>query len=295
MKLFLATIPRQTALRPKALRQKFSWWQLLLPLCILTLFSHRVDAAVQLPTLRWCLDHFPRFHEFQRGDEVSGPSVEVMEHLAKRAGFTLQYSPRTPLARCFRQMAQGEADLMINLNHTPERAQWMFLFPYSENIPETLYQRAADLRHIDQLSQLTPLVLVTVRNYSYNPTLMTLITNQKRQHIEVDSIFAGFQLLQKGRVDGLILPTQSSLDVIRKHPQLHYQFRKAPLTFKFSEKRYVNIGLSRLSKHLYLKETIARTIEQMMADGTIHRLYQQHLPEETDYLANDHSTSLHVR
>ena len=247
-------------------------WSLLLLLMV----QARTAAAqgAQPPVLNWCLDNFPRFHEFQGRGLPTGPSVNVMQELARRVGFALNYSPRTPIARCFRQMATGDADLMINLNLTEEREQLMYMFPYSENIPESLYLRGNDLRLIDQFSQLTPLILVTVRNYTYNPTLMALIKNQKEQHIEVDSIAAGFELLRKGRVDGLIVPTQSSLEVIRNNPQLHYQFRKAALNFKFGEARFVNIGLSKKSKHLYLKDKIEKTIEAMRMDGTVARLYK---------------------
>jgi len=246
-----------------------------------------VQSEVPKPELRWCLDHFPRFHEFHGRNKPIGPSVAVMEELAQRAGFTLEYSARTPLARCFRQIENGDSDLMINLNFTPERAEMMHLFPYNETIAETLYLRGDDSRFIDQLSQLTPLILVTVRNYSYNPTLMALMKDQSQHHIEVDSIAAGFELLLKKRVDGLIVPTQSSLEVIRNQPKLHYQFRKANLTFKFATKRFINIGLSKKSKHLYLKEKVKQTVAEMMADGTVQRLYgvHQHVQEPTYLLA----------
>lgn len=266
----------------RVLRQSPQW------LLWLIFMALPAQAEVPQPILHWCLDHFPRFHEFHGRNKPTGPSVDLMEELARRAGFTLEYSLRTPLARCLRQMDNGDSDLMINLNFTPERAAIMHLFPYNETIPETLYLRGDDTRYIDQLSQLTPLILVTVRNYSYNPTLMALMNDQTQHHIEVDSIAAGFELLLKKRVDGLIVPTQSSLEVIRNQPQLHYQFRKANLTFKFPTKRYINIGLSKKSKHLYLKEKIEKTVAQMMSDGTVLRLYgvHQHLQEPT-YLLNE--------
>ena len=117
--------------------------------------------------------------------------------------------------------------------------------------------------------------------------LMALMNDQSQHHIEVDSIAAGFELLHKKRVDGLIVPTQSSLEVIRNQPELHYQFRKANLTFKFPTKRYINIGLSKKSKHLYLKEKIENTVAQMLADGTVQRLYgvHPHLQEPTYLLS----------
>lgn len=261
-------------------------WSILLLLMVQVLPATAQGA--QPPVLNWCLDHFPRFHEFRGRGLPIGPSVNVMQELARRVGFELNYSPRTPIARCFRQMANGSADLMINLNFTEERDKIMYMFPYSENIPESLYLRGNDSRLIDQFSQLTPLILVTVRNYTYNSTLMALIQNQKEQHIEVDSIAAGFELLRKGRVDGLIVPTQSSLEVIRNNPTFHYQFRKAALSFKFGKPRYVNIGLSRHSKHLHLKEKIEQTVEAMRTDGTIAQLYKissEHMDQQ--YLVNN--------
>lgn len=248
-------------------------------------------AEVPKPQLNWCLDHFPSFHEFHGQNKPVGASVDLMEELARRSGFTLVYKERTPVARCFRQMENGESDLMTNLNFTPERAEIMHLLPYAETIPETLYLKADDTRFIDQLSQLSSLVLVTVRNYSfYNPALLALFEAQPERRIEVDSIAAGFELLRKGRVDGLIVPTQSSLELIRSQPQLHYQFRKASLTFKFPTKRYINIGLSKKSKHLYLKEKIESTLKQMMEDGTVQRLYQ--VQQEPTYLFNTPVTQL---
>lgn len=258
-----------------------------LVLQLVTLLPSAVaEPVVKKPLLHWCLDHFPRFHEFHGEGMPTGPSVALMQELANRVGFELSYSPKTPIARCFRDMGTGHADLMINLNFTDERDRLMYLFPYNETIPESLYLRRNDLRLIDQISQLSPLILVTVRNYIYNPTLMALIKNQKEQHIEVDSIEAGFELLRKGRVDGLIVPTQSSLEVIRNNPALHYQFRKAALTFKFGQPRYINIGFSRKSKYLYLQSQIEQAVASMKDDGTVERLYR--LPEGgNQYLVSD--------
>lgn len=225
------------------------------------------------PVLRWCLDHFPGFHEFQ-GRLPAGPSVEVMAELARRAGFSIEYSTRTPLARCFRQMETGDADIMTNLNFTEERAAFMHMMPYSERIPESLYLRADDKRLVDQLSQLDPLTLVTIRNYTYHPSLQALIKSRTQQ-IEVDSIAAGFELLAKGRVDGLIAPTFSSLDVLQKSPHLHGLFRKAPLEMKFNKPQFIYVGLSKHSPHAAMHELLTKTLAEMMADGTVTRLYDK--------------------
>jgi len=246
-------------------------------LLLLGLFLLPTSQAHELeqdkPVLRWCLDHFPGFHEF-KGRLPAGPSVEVMQELARRAGFTIEYSTRTPLARCFRQMETGDTDIMTNLNFTVEREAIMHLMPYSERIPESLYLRASDKRLVDQLSQLDPLTLVTIRNYAYHPSLQALIKS-RTQHIEVENVAAGFELLAKGRVDGLVAPTFSSLDVLQKSPHLHRLFRKAPLQMKFSQQQFIFVGLSKQSPHAAMHKLLTTTLAEMMADGTVKRLYDK--------------------
>lgn len=240
--------------------------------CILLLIFPRLAAATEIPVLTWCLDHFSRFHAYEQGKAPYGPSVDLMQELAKRAGFLLKFSPKTPSARCFRQMQTGTADLMSNLNFTEERADVMHLMPYNERIPESLYLQASDGRQIGSFSQLSSLTLATVRNYSYHPSLMQLLKTTKR-HVEIDSIETGFEMLLRNRVDGLIVPSQSSLDVIAKHKKLHFKFKRAPIDFSVVEKRFINIGLSKKSPHQALKPQIERAIESMVRDGTVKKLY----------------------
>jgi polar amino acid transport system substrate-binding protein len=239
---------------------------------ILLLALPSLTAAAETPVLTWCLDHFSRFHAYETGKAPYGPSVDLMQELAKRAGFQLQFSPRTPSARCFRQMQTGEADLMSNLNFTEERAEFIHLMPYNERIPESLYLQANDARQIRSFNQLPSLTLATVRNYTYHPSLMQLIKTSK-SHVEIDSIETGFEMLLRGRVDGLVAPTQSSLDVIADHASFHYKFRRAAVDFSVVEKRFINIGLSKYSKHLTLHQRIEQAIQSMVQDGTVKRLY----------------------
>jgi ABC-type amino acid transport substrate-binding protein len=240
--------------------------------CVLLLVFSRLAAATETPVLTWCLDHFSRFHAYESGKKPYGPSVDLMQELAKRAGFQLQFSPKTPSARCFRQMQTGEADLMSNLNFTEERADYMYLLPYNERIPESLYLKAANHRQIRSFTQLSSLTLATVRNYTYHPSLMQLIKTSKR-HVEIDSIETGFEMLLRNRVDGLVVPTESSLDVIAHKTELHYQFKQAPVDFSVVEKRFINIALSKKSPHLALKSRIKQAIESMIQDGTVKKLY----------------------
>ena len=257
--------------------------------CILLLVLPRLATAAQTPVLTWCLDHFSRFHAYETGKAPYGPSVDLMQELASRAGFQLKFSPKTPSARCFRQMQTGEADLMSNLNFTEERAEYMYLLPYNERIPESLYLKSSDRRLILSFGQLESLSLATVRNYAYHPGLMLVLKTSKR-HVEIDSIETGFEMLQRGRVDALVVPTQSSLDVIADHKEMHFQFKRAPIDFSVVEKRFINIGLSKKSPHLALKDRIEQALDSMVQDGTVKKLYAfDPLKHGPTYLADDES------
>lgn len=257
--------------------------------CILLLVLPRLATAAQTPVLTWCLDHFSRFHAYETGKAPYGPSVDLMQELASRAGFQLKFSPKTPSARCFRQMQTGEADLMSNLNFTEERAEYMYLLPYNERIPESLYLKSSDRRLILSFGQLESLSLATVRNYAYHPGLMQVLKTSKR-HVEIDSIETGFEMLQRGRVDALVVPTQSSLDVIADHKEMHFQFKRAPIDFSVVEKRFINIGLSKKSPHLALKDRIEQALDSMVQDGTVKKLYAfDPLKHGHTYLADEES------
>ena len=238
------------------------------------MLSSAALAADEQPVLRWCLDHFPRFHEFHGVNQPIGASVDLMQELAKRVGFRIEYSPQIPLARCFKLIENGEMDLITNLNKTPERAAFMLMFPYSQSIPEAIYQRGDDHRAITQVNQLNRLTVATVRHYTYHPLVMRLIRDHAGKRLmEVDSIASGFETLAKGRVDALIVPRYSSLDYLHHTSRLHQQFKRAPLNLETDPPRFVYIGFSKKSRHPELADAISRTLQQMMTDGTVRRLY----------------------
>ena len=153
------------------------------------------------PQLLWCLDHFSRFHHYEDVSTPYGPSVDLMQELASRAGFKLVFTPKTPGARCLRLMAEGKVDLMSNLKFSDERNSTMYMLPYNKTVPESLFLRYNDSRSIDTEAQLRHLTLVSIRSYLYSPSVMAFIQQHPRQTVTVDSIEAGLEMLLRGRVD----------------------------------------------------------------------------------------------
>lgn len=231
-----------------------------------------VAAQNDMPELIWCLDHFHPFHNYQ-DDTPTGPSVQIMQEIARRSGFIVTYSDKTPLSRCLRQMELGEVDLMSNLKFSPERERYIWLLPYRLVQPEKLLQRRDDDRLFNHPHELDPLTLVTIRGFAYNQALMQVLDNRINK-VTVDTIEVGLELLLIGRVDGLLIPPESALPLIVKHKRFTQQFKLADLPIYQDPANPIHIGLSRASKHQHVKQRIEHAITSMQQDGTLDRLHQ---------------------
>ncbi|MCS4308240.1 ABC-type amino acid transport substrate-binding protein [Rheinheimera pacifica] len=255
------------------------------PLCLtvtIMLASWLAATAVQAeeplpgesePQLLWCLDHFSRFHHYEDVTIPYGPSVDLMQELARRAGFKLAFTPKTPVARCLRLMAEGKVDLMSNLKFSAERDAIMYLLPYNKTVPESLFIRQDDKRQLETEAQLQQLTLVSIRGYIYSPAITALLQQKQRHIVEVDSIEAGLEMVIRGRVDGLVAPTVSTSEAIDNISSYHNKFRNAGIDFSRGQSGFIHIGLSRLSPYAAMEPILRQHLATMLNDGTVERLY----------------------
>jgi ABC-type amino acid transport substrate-binding protein len=242
--------------------------------CWLSLFSCVTPAA----TLQWCLDNFPHRHFYPEDAEPYGPTVELMQELAKRADFTLTFSTNTPFPRCLQNMKQGKSDLMTSLNYSPARAEFMYLLPYDKAKVEVLYQRkgAAAVRSWAELANQQ---LGLVRGYVYNAALLEKLTVQHQ--VEVSSLDIGFAMLLTGRIDALIAPAQQALNVIASNPRYKQQFQPAELQFQPAKDRFVYLGLSKKTVSEQQKQQLEAALQSMVKDGLIdHFHHNASLPKD---------------
>lgn len=238
----------------------------------------------QEPQMLWCLDHFPRFHHYENVTTLYGPSVDLMQELARRAGFKLVFTPQTPVARCLRLMEEGKVDLMSNLKFSADRDAIMHLLPYNKTLPESLFMRQDDKRSLETEAQLQQLTLVSIRSYVYSPAIMALLKHKPSHRVEVDSIEAGLEMVKRGRVDALIAPTISTSEAIRNVSSYHNKFRKAGFDFSRGKQDYIHIGLSRRSPYAAMEPILRQHLQLMFEDGTVERLYAeptQPAPQQT--------------
>jgi len=235
--------------------------------------------AAERPQIRWCLDHFPGFHEFTANSrQPVGPAVEMMQELATRAGFTLQIEGKTPSSRCLKALADGETDIMTNLLYSPNRADSFTLIRFASRYPDQLYLAATDQRRITELNQLSRLSLVTVRGFGLHPTIQLVVDAlPARQKQQVKSTEIALQMVARGRADGALLPPTQVRHIYQQQPLLAEQLRTVSFANDKVKPQDVHIGLSRHLPDPTLEQRIRSALTTMRQDGTMRRIYGDRL------------------
>lgn len=236
------------------------------------------EAASSLPQLTWCINHFPRWHEFPDNGEPFGPSVDFMQEVAKRAGFELVISENTPIARCLRMMQLGQVDLMSNLNYSTEREEFMRMIPIVEDDPESFWLRCNSAFANDPNSQLENMRLITLRGSSRKPGVADVLNNLSRPILMTESWEKAFEMVRLGRADAVIAPTASAYSVVEADRR--FQRALCPVVFEHDAATpdLIHLGFSRRSEHGHLYPKIKTAVDSMRDDGLLDRLFPRLMP-----------------
>lgn len=240
----------------------------------LFLLAASINQAEANSPLRWCLDHFPRLHEFDaKGWYPTGPSVDMMRELARRSHFELQISKQTPIARCLKDLASGETDVMVNLLHNEERARNFILIRFASRVPDQLYLPKSTTKPVVLLSQLNGLSLVVVRGFRLHPKLQSIADALPAGQIQyVDSTLNALKLVAKGRVDGALLSPDLVKTVMSGHADLANQLKTVKFNDDDVQPEDIFIALSRGLQHLDTEHKLRAALLEMQQDGTLQRI-----------------------
>lgn len=210
------------------------------------------------PVLTVVGDHAPPFRIFD-AQAPHGIYFDLARALAERAGCSLRFV-EVPSARALAMMRSGEADLMIGLLHTPERAAYLhYLAPSLPAVDKRFLQRPGS-RRITQYDDLRPLTIGVERGKSYSPK----IDHDAQLSKDVsDSYLIALRKLQAGRVDAVVIP-EAEADWLMRETGL--RFDKADLII---EGLPTYVTLSRASPQANLLPQIERALREMAANKEI--------------------------
>ncbi|MCH8538816.1 MAG: transporter substrate-binding domain-containing protein [Alkalimonas sp.] len=241
-----------------------------LGIALLTLLYLLPLNAHQHPELEWCLDDHPYWHFYPDDGEPYGQTVDLMQTIAERAGIKLRYSPNTPFYRCLQQMQLGQTDLMASLHFSSERAKFMHFIPYDKARPEAIFL-LKETTDITSWQDLLEVRVGIIKDYFYTDELNQQLAINHRKTVEVERLDDAFALLLLGKVDAVIGPAQSSINVIQHNPRFHQRFKQASYQFIFNHAQTINLAMSRLSPHQELLPKFQQVVEQMVENGEVEK------------------------
>jgi polar amino acid transport system substrate-binding protein len=210
------------------------------------------------PLLTVVGDHAPPFRIFD-AQAPHGIYFDLVRALAGRVGCAVRFV-EVPSTRALAMMRSGEADLMIGLLQTPERAAYLhYLAPSLPAVDKRFLLRPGS-RGITHYDDLLPLTIGVERGKSYSPQLDYDAQLTKDAS---DSYLIALRKLQAGRVDTVVMP-EAEADWLMRETGL--RFDKAEFVI---EGLPTYITLSRASPRAHLQPQIERVLREMTANKEV--------------------------
>lgn len=196
-----------------------------------------------------------------RPPRYSGIYVDIARAAAARAGVRLAFM-QVPYARAFAMMQNGEGDLMLGPNRTPEReAYLLYLEPALPAEPKVFVVRPGG-PVIARPDDLHGLRIATLRGAHYSAGFDG---DAALSRVPVVDYETALRMLDGGRVEAAIMPEMRARWLLREQPGLRLAGYRLP-----GDPSY--IVMARRSPHLALADRLSAALRQVQAAGEIARI-----------------------
>ncbi|MES2296133.1 MAG: transporter substrate-binding domain-containing protein [Pseudomonadota bacterium] len=206
-------------------------------------------------------------------NNYGGAYTEIVRELARRLNLPLKIVP-CPLKRCLVMLEHGEADIVIGIQDSGERAQYIqFLHtPYRERgSDKVFYVRKGMAARIQKFEDLRTL-RVGVKNGAMN--FARFEEANELLKVGARDINTNFRKLVLGRLD-TVIASEDQGEAILSQMHLREQVEKA--IYRSSETAVPRaIGISKKSAHLADIKRFEAAMGDMTKDGTLQKIYRRH-------------------
>ena len=176
------------------------------------LFLTLLSLPVRAEKLRIVSDPWPPYAYVENG-QTKGIDYEVTAAVFKRLGIEVQWE-FMPWKRCLAMIAQGQADGIIDVFHTPMRdAELVYSAEPFSNIEYMLFQNDAHPHRFEKLGDLAGLTIGTSAGYFYGQKFMD---SDVFKHEAGPTHEANFGKLVRGRIDLVITDRRVGMYVIHQ-------------------------------------------------------------------------------
>ncbi|WP_137885888.1 ABC transporter substrate-binding protein [Pseudomonas sp. 2FE] len=225
--------------------------------------------AVNAEPLRLVADTWPPFTDASLPN--NGLASDLVSAVLQRAGYSSEYI-EVPWARALRGLQAGDYDVALGAWYDAQRAQYgLFSEAYLVNRIRFLQRKGADIQ-FDQLEDLRPYRIATVRGYAYQAQF----DQDARLHkVPVMGFAMGARMLAAGRVQ---LTLEDEL-VARYY--LKGELHALQGQLEFLPKPLSENGLHILVRrshpqHRQIVAAFNRALREMRADGSYAQIFQRH-------------------
>lgn len=220
------------------------------------------------PVLQWCLDHLPPRHSYLAGQTPTGPMVDMMRELADASGFTLTFSPPTPLNRCLKLLEQGKTDLMTGLVETEARRAVYLMAPFDEVRMSSIFV-APHSPLIQREQDLSGRVVVLTKDRTYPPAVLQRLPQLQMTVIWGKDLESALALLLYQQADIYMGPQHYTALELQKNPRFS-TLKLNSWQLPADRSQRTHLAMSRLSPHQALWPKIDLALQQMVAANKTH-------------------------
>ncbi len=225
--------------------------------------------TVNAESLRLVADTWPPFTDASLPN--NGLASELVTTALQRAGYPGEYF-EVPWARALRGLQVGDYDVVLSAWYDAERSQYgLFSEAYLVNRIRFLQRKGANI-HFEQLEDLRPYSIATVRGYAYQAEFDQDVRLLK---VPVMEFAMGARILAAGRVQ---LTLEDEL--VARH-YLQRELHELQGQLEFLPKPLSENGLHILvrrshPRHRQIVAAFNRVLQEMRADGTYVQIFHHH-------------------
>lgn len=204
--------------------------------------------------------------------QANGAYVEIVKELAKRTGNELKVV-NCPLKRCLSLLETGEADVLIGVQESPERAAYLHFLkaPYRRySSDKVFYVRRGEAAKIQKYADLAGKSIGTKIGANYFDKFDDDASLRKTPLVENE---VNFQKLDAGRIDSVIIAEDQG-EYLVSHLNLRDKIEKAK--FREADGTPRSIALSKKSAHSSHLPEFEKAMVAMAQDGSLGRIYKTH-------------------
>ena len=168
-----------------------------------------------------------------RDGEVKGIYIDVLEHIASKERWKIEYVPGS-WPKCLNRLENGSIDLMVGIAYSKERNK-LYDFNWHNLLSNWGLVYTQPDSNIETIINLANKKVAVLQNDIYYRKLRQLVKDFKKEcrFIEADEYAAVFELIEKKRVDAGVISRLYGV----KHEK-HYNAVKSPIIFSPIELRF---------------------------------------------------------